>query len=285
MTDLPRYGQRSDPAAAPACPRHPSAQSVDYCKKCNRPMCVQCAIRTDVRSICVDCSSTVRQRIQPRGTVVTFGLIALCVGIFLIGLVSDGLWRLLAFAPDVGAGQPWRFLTTAFLHSGLWHLGFNMLALYWVGQSLEKLLGHWRFAAIYLLSAIGGTLMVLAWVLVEPGTWMQVTVGASGAVLGLFGAVLTLQRQSGLDTRQVAILIGINVVIGFLVPNVSWQAHLGGALVGAATAWALTAVGRPRAGVTARTQEIRSIGTAAGIAVAQLGLIALLYMAILEIHG
>ena len=83
---MPSYGQRSDPRAAPDCPRHPGVRSVDYCKRCNRPMCVDCAIPTEVRSICVDCASPKRgwarraSRVGAAGApVVTYSMMATCV--------------------------------------------------------------------------------------------------------------------------------------------------------------------------------------------------------------
>lgn len=280
---MPTYGQRSNPNAAPDCPRHPGARSIDYCKRCNRPMCVDCAIRTEVRSICVDCAGRSKRQLSARGPVVTNAIIAVCVVLFALGFIAPAIDRLLLFTPGSGYLQPWRFLTTAFLHSGLIHIAFNMLALFWVGRPLEVALGHWRFAALYILSAIGGSWAVLAWGVVQPSTLLTATVGASGAVFGLFGAIFLLQREAGLDTRSVAVLVGVNLLYGFIASGVSWQAHLGGLIAGLAVTWVYLRIGRPRPGVTARAQERKAIWTTLGMFVALAGLVALTYRVIFEV--
>ncbi|WP_235827149.1 rhomboid family intramembrane serine protease [Actinomyces culturomici] len=282
---MPTYGQRSNANAAPECPRHPGVRSVDYCKRCNRPMCPECAIRTEVRSICVDCAGRTRARTLARGPIVTHALVAVCVAVFAAGYVVPSLERLMLFTPGTGYVQPWRFLTTAFLHGGLLHLAFNMLALYWVGRSLEPVLGHWRFASLYALSAIAGSAAVLAWGIVQPSTLGTATVGASGAVFGLFGAIFVLQREAGLDTRSVIALLAVNLLYGFISPGVSWQAHVGGLLMGLLVTWIYLRVARPRAGVTARAQERRALWITCGLFVAEAAAIALTYRVIFEVLG
>jgi len=265
-TDVPRYGQRSDSSAAPECPRHPGVPAVDYCKRCHRPMCVQCRVPVEVGAICVDCARQNRLRRTTRAPVVTYGIIAACVVLYLIGLVSPAAEQAFVFAPTLGYRQPWRFLTTAFLHASVLHILFNMLALYWVGRSIEPVLGHWRFAVLYLLSAVGGSAAVLAWCFIQPQAWVTATVGASGAVFGLFAAVFVLQRLSGADTTSVLVLLGINLVYGFVQSGISWQAHVGGLVTGLVVAWVFARMARPRQGVTLRRQEQR-----AGIAAAIMG--------------
>ncbi len=240
-------------------------------------------IRTEVRSLCVECAGrNVRRQVASGTPVVTYGLIGISVALFLLSWISTSTWELLAFNPIVGYFQPWRFLTTAFLHSGIMHLLFNMLALYFVGQSLEAVLGRWQYLTVYLLSAVGGTLAVLVWALFQPSTFQQVTVGASGAVFGLFAAIFVVQKRSGIDTRAVVGLLAVNFLYGLLLPNVSWQAHLGGLLTGLFATWVLTAVAAPRPHVTARKQMWQSIGAALAIALAMVGLVALTYRLILE---
>jgi membrane associated rhomboid family serine protease len=95
---------------------------------------------------------------------------------------------------------------------------------------LEPALGHVRFAAVYFISGLGGSIAVL---LLAPGSFV---LGASGAIFGLLGALVVIVRRLGGNTAQLLIVIGLNVVIGFVVPNIAWQAHIGGALVGAALA-------------------------------------------------
>lgn len=281
----PLYGQRSDPLAAPECPRHPGVRSVDYCKKCNRPMCVECRVPTEVRAVCVECASAPRISRSASRPSVTIALISLCVALQLLVLVVPSVQGRLLFSPPLGLREPWRFLTTAFLHSGIPHLVLNMMALYWVGPSLERLFGHWRFAAIYLLSAIGGSAFVLLWVLIQPDTALTATVGASGAVFGLFGAIFIAQRESGMDTRSVLALLMVNMAYGFIVPNVSWQAHVGGLIAGTLLALLFIRQGRPRAGVTARKQQMQALWMTAGAFAALCALIGLIYRVIFEVLG
>jgi len=110
-----------------------------------------------------------------------------------------------------------------------------MYALWITGPFLEQMLGRWRFAALYLLSALGGSVGYL--VLAGGPTsdaWYTAVVGASGAVFGLFGAILLVLRRTGRSATQIVVLIGINFAIGLFVPGIAWQAHLGGLVVGAA---------------------------------------------------
>ncbi|WP_435737784.1 rhomboid family intramembrane serine protease [Cellulosimicrobium sp. PMB13] len=167
--------------------------------------------------------------------VVTFTIIGLCVVSWILQLVTGGEWtRMLAFAPVVGEQDPYRFLTAAFLHStSPVHILFNMYALWITGPFLEQMLGRWRFTALYLLSALGGSVgyLVLAGGPAEQA-WYTAVVGASGAVFGLFGAILLVLRRTGRNAMQIVVLIGINFAIGLFFPGIAWQAHLGGLVVG-----------------------------------------------------
>ena len=127
-----------------------------------------------------------------------------------------------------GTFQPWRLLTGLLVHGGFWHVGLNMLAVWMIGRSLEPLLGHARFLALYLISGLGGSVAVA---LLSFGTPV---VGASGAVFGLLGALLVIGRHIGANITGILIILGINLVIGFIPGmGVSWQAHVGGLVVGA----------------------------------------------------
>ncbi|MGC0141902.1 MULTISPECIES: rhomboid family intramembrane serine protease [unclassified Pseudactinotalea] len=162
---------------------------------------------------------------------VTLTMIGLCVALFLLDFADGGAARReLIFSPLAGSVEPWRMLTTAFLHAGVLHLAVNMYALWITGPFLERFLGTWRFLALYLLAAFGGSVAVL--VLTPYDLWRVGTVGASGAVFGLFAAAALLLRRVGGDYRQILLVIGINVVISFTIPNISWQAHMGGMIVG-----------------------------------------------------
>ena len=238
--------------APPVCPRHPDTVAYVRCQRCDRPTCPACQVPSTVGVHCVDCARQSQAgRSQARtllggtvvsGSVVTKVLIGLCVAAYAIQILVPALDFQLAFVPELAASEPWRFLTTAFLHANYMHLGFNMWALWVLGGVLEPVLGRWRFTAIYLLSALGGSTAIywLSW----PGTdsWITMTVGASGAVFGLFSTMFVVQRRFGRDTSGIVALLAINAVISFLGANISWQGHLGGLVVGgivaAIYAWA-----------------------------------------------
>ncbi|MHA7209244.1 rhomboid family intramembrane serine protease [Arthrobacter sp. MDT1-65] len=176
--------------------------------------------------------------------VVTYTLIGICVVVFLLQLLVPGITRAFTYAPvfTAGAGgvipaEPWRMLTAAFLHSqnSFLHIAFNMYALYILGKVLEPAMGRARFLALYLISAVGGSIGVL----LLSDNPLQGVVGASGAVFGLFGALFIVQRKRGGDVRQIVVLIAINAVLGFVVPGIAWQAHVGGLVAGAACAAAI----------------------------------------------
>lgn len=191
---------------------------------------------------CPDCvregQATVREaRTLTGGTIhgdpilVSKILIGLIVAVFVVNLaLDDRLFELFAMQGAAVAldGEQYRLVTSAFLHSGLTHLAFNMLALWFVGGAVEPRLGRWRYLAVYLLSALGGS--VLSYVVDSP---LQVSVGASGAVFGLFGALFVLMRKLRFDVGGLVGLIAINAVIGFIPGlNINWRAHLGGLIVG-----------------------------------------------------
>lgn len=200
---------------------------------------------------CVECvrdgARTVRQprtrfggRVRSITPVVTYALIAVNVLAFIVQAGSADLERqLVLWSPAVADGDLYRLVTSAFLHHGLTHLLFNMWALYVVGPSLELSLGRLRFIALYALSALGGSVLVY---LLSPLN--SATAGASGAVFGLFGATFVVAKRLDLDVRWVVALIGINLVITFVVPGISWQGHLGGLVTGALIAWAYASARR-----------------------------------------
>jgi membrane associated rhomboid family serine protease len=138
--------------------------------------------------------------------------------------------------PGVADGAYWRLLTTAFLHAGILHIAFNTYALVLFGPMLERLLGWGRFLALYLTCAVSGS--VMAYWFTGPAT---PTLGASGAIFGLFGAALVLLYQRGQDVSFLLLLLGFNVVLSFR-GGISWQAHFGGLaaglLIGAVVAYA-----------------------------------------------
>ncbi|PFG39771.1 membrane associated rhomboid family serine protease [Georgenia soli] len=232
----------------PVCPRHPDRVSYVRCQRCQRPACPECQRPAAVGIQCVDCVNEARSRVPTTRTVlggraregrpvVTITIIALCVVVYLAQRVP-GLMVTpsFIFMPALGDQQPYRFLSSAFLHGGTLHLALNMYALWLVGSVLEPALGRWRFVSLYVLSAIGGSVAVL--LLADPSgpSWSTSVVGASGAVFGLFSAIFLVMRRLGRDATQILVLIALNFVIGFVVAGISWQSHLGGAVTGAALA-------------------------------------------------
>lgn len=229
----------------PVCPRHPTRVAYVRCQRCGRPACPECQRPAAVGVHCVDCvaqaAAGAREgrtmfgaRVRDGRPVVTLTLVGLCAVSYVLQLAVPGWTSRWAFSPVAGAFEPWRFLTAAFLHSPsqVFHILFNMIALWMVGPYLESTLGRARFATLYLVSALGGSVgaVVLAPV---TDTWTTALVGASGAVFGLFGAVLVVLRRTGRDARSIVGIIVINGVLGFVLPGIAWQAHLGGLVTGA----------------------------------------------------
>ena len=243
----------TDHDTPPVCPRHPDRVTYVRCQRCDRPTCPQCQVPSAVGVHCVDCAR--RNASSRRGVssllggraitdaLVTKGLIIACVTIYLVQMALPSLGAQFAFVPAVASSQPWRFMTTAFLHASLMHLAFNMWALWVLGSALEPILGRWRFAALCALSALGGSTMIY-WLAspTAPASWLTSTVGASGAVFGLFAALFIIQRRFGRDTSAIVGLLVLNLAISFIGANISWQGHLGGlvtgAIVAALYAWA-----------------------------------------------
>lgn len=258
-------------AQVPVCPRHPDRPSYVRCQRCGRPACPDCQRAAAVGFQCVDCVNETRRTTPEVRTVyggavatgrpmVTFAIIAVCAVLQLLQFLipNQGVYQALAFAniyaePKYGEFEPWRMLTSAFLHSpdNLLHILLNMYTLWIFGQALEPMLGRLRFLALFLVSALGGSVgYLLLTPLYVPGQQLFGVVGASGAIFGLFGAMLMVQRQRGGDTRQLWVLIAINGVIGFLVPQIAWQAHLGGLITGGLCAAVLAYTPRgPRQGL------------------------------------
>ena len=259
-------GVTSEQSVIPTCYRHPDRETRLACSNCDRPVCTDCVRAAAVGQRCLECSKPsertrvmgmddVRQRAD-RMPPVTMTVLAISAGLFVLGAVVPGLAGTLRdhFAQindAITAGQIWRPVTAAFLHGDFMHIAFNMYALYLFGPPLEREVGSPAFAAMYLAGALAGG---AAYYLMVPFGY---AVGASGAIFGLFGAFLIASYRGRHTTvgraslRQLLILLGINLVIGF-VPGlgIAWQAHLGGLVAGAliATAWTTPAM-RDRPGL------------------------------------
>ncbi|GLZ81241.1 rhomboid family intramembrane serine protease [Actinorhabdospora filicis] len=187
---------------------------------------------------------------------VTYALVAINVAVFLLDAVLTKGRSLGGFGIGGGSGyspaQLWggviapsftqdgqlytgvmdggwyRLLTSGFVHYGVLHLLMNMFALWFVGRGMERTIGHVRFAALYLVSGLGGAVAV--YLFSDP---RSVTVGASGAIFGLFGALVFVNRRLGRELQGVIAIIAINVIFSFSVSGISIAGHLGGLVTGA----------------------------------------------------
>jgi membrane associated rhomboid family serine protease len=138
--------------------------------------------------------------------------------------------------PGVSDGAYWQLMTSAFTHVEIWHIGFNMLALYILGPQLEMILGHARFLALYLLSGLVGSATVY-WLAGETSP----TIGASGAIFGLMGAALVVLRNRGVNPMEsgLGLWIGLNLLLTFTISNISIGGHIGGLIGGSLAALVL----------------------------------------------
>ena len=252
-------GVPRQPGVVPTCYRHPKREAHIRCVRCDRPICPDCMIPASVGFQCPECvrggnktqrvaRTALGGRISPNQTAATFTLIAINVVMFLIEQASPTfIYRFGLTATPLGVrtshgvevfsgianGEYYRLLTSMFLHENVMHILFNMWALYVVGAPLERMLGRVRFVVLYFLSGFAGS--ALAYWLAAPGS---LTVGASGAIFGLFGALFVLGRRLRFDIRPIGFLIGINLLLTFTIANISWQGHVGGLVAGAALAGA-----------------------------------------------
>ena len=269
----------------PVCYRHPDRITGLSCSRCDKPICVECSNDASVGQLCPECATpSGRHRVvqgrqiygRPsfQSTPVTFSIMAVTVAIYLVGMVSTDLDNLLfenlAQANWlVAAGEWWRIFSAALLHGSLMHIGFNMYALYLFGPRMEQQVGSSSFAALYVAAAGTGGLVSYLF-----GSIDQISIGASGAIFGLFGAWIfvawKMRKTPGGRSMftQLFVLLAINVVIS-LTPVFDGLAHLGGfvAGLGIAAIWSVLAVGRSNAVV---------IRTAIAVAVVVLDLAAVL---------
>ncbi|MGN6753081.1 MAG: rhomboid family intramembrane serine protease [Intrasporangium sp.] len=279
------------PASQSVCPRHPDREAYVRCQRCGRPACPECQRPAPVGIQCVDCVREAARTSRQGRTVlggrstdgrpaVTYTLIGICVIVFLIQWVSPQITDEFAFRPLQGWVEPWRFVTAMFLHSprSLVHIGFNMYALYILGSYLEPLLGRARFLALYLVSGIGGQVGVLllagsptvnGLVTGQDGAWVTPVVGASGAIFGLFGALIVLNRHLNRSVAGIYGIVLINAAIGFIVPGIAWQAHLGGFVTGLAGAGLIVLARRRSLPALAWTGLAALLVVVAGIAFAK----------------
>ena len=243
------------------CYRHPDRETGLSCSECDRPICYECMSPAPVGLRCPDHSGKAQgiQKVTAvanravtgvggrRTNLVTMTLIGINLGVYALELAlgssingqNNWLYDHGVLVRDACCinGQPigiahgdwWRLITAAFLHYGPLHIAFNMYALYFAGSILEQMLGRWRFALLYLVSGVAGSAGAL---LVTPNS---PTAGASGAIFGVLGGLLVLERRGHIGTGgQVLGLIVLNLVITFAIPGISIGGHVGGLAAGIA---------------------------------------------------
>ncbi|GGZ12208.1 rhomboid family intramembrane serine protease [Streptomyces poonensis] len=259
-----------DAHSLPGCYRHPDRETGVRCTRCERPICPECMVNASVGFQCPECVRTgsgtghapdaSRPRTLAGGTVssdprlVTKVLLGINLLVFLVQLSLgddftdrfDLLGR--AYVPWLGGlegvaeGQWYRLLTAMFLHGSYMHIAFNMLSLWWIGGPLEAALGRARYLALYLVSGLAGS--ALTYLLDEPN---QPSLGASGAIFGLFGATAVLMRRLRYDMRPVIILLVINLIFTIGWHNtIAWEAHIGGLVGGVLIGYAMVHAPRER---------------------------------------
>lgn len=227
------------------CYRHPKRESYVLCQRCAQTICSDCQIAAAVGVHCPECTASQqkeRRAARPKNqrlrggyppviTYVLLGLMGIVYGAQWLtgGFVTD----LMLYWPPRTEIEPWRMVTTIFVHStsSIFHILFNGYSLYILGTLVEQLIGRGKFATLFLLSGLGGSVAVL---------WLSpaaAVIGASGAIFGLFGALFVIQRTFGGANAQLLIVLGLNLALGFVVPGISWQAHIGGLVLGALVAW------------------------------------------------
>jgi membrane associated rhomboid family serine protease len=247
------------------CYRHPNRETGLACSECGRPICTECMTVAPVGLRCPDHSGrpqgVARVRRQVRragwagtGALVTKTLIALNVLVYLAeigsgsgttgaGSGSTVVERFALDGPDVANGGWWRLVTAGFLHANILHIGLNMLILWLVGSPLEEMLGRGRYLLLYFVSLLAGSAGAL---LQAP---LVTTVGASGAIFGLFGALLVLEyfATGQIVGGQAFGLIVINLIFSFAFSNISWGGHIGGLVGGILATLVLARFGRGHA--------------------------------------
>ncbi|MFG2144095.1 rhomboid family intramembrane serine protease [Streptomyces sp. NPDC048696] len=260
-----------DQASLPSCYRHPGVQTGITCTRCERPICPECMVSASVGFQCPECvrggsgtghAPTANQPRTMAGAAIAPGdphlltkvLIGLNIAVYLlqqsIGDKFTDAYSLLgqAVVPGFGSvqgvaeGQWYRLVTAMFLHGGITHIAFNMLSLWWIGGPLEAALGRVRYLALYFVSGLAGSALTY-WLAAAN----QPSLGASGAIFGLFGATAVLMRKLKYDMRPLVALLVINLVITFNPwGGIAWQAHIGGLVGGTVIAYAMVHAPRER---------------------------------------
>ncbi len=246
------------------CYRHPDRVTGLSCTECGRPICTECMTMAPVGIRCPEHSGKPQgvQRVtkgvrraafEGTGAKVTKALIGVNVAVYVAELATGGgvngtgstiYLHGVLFGPLLEQGEWWRLMTAAFLHYGPVHLLLNMVALYWFGSLLEERIGSGRYLLLYLVSGLAGSAGALLW----SNGFLTPTVGASGAIFGILGAGLVLERQRDYVFGGSALgVIVINFVFTFSISGISKGGHIGGLVGGILCALGLTRFGRGHA--------------------------------------
>ncbi|GGK64512.1 rhomboid family intramembrane serine protease [Streptomyces flaveus] len=253
----------------PTCYRHPDRETGIRCTRCERSICPECMVSASVGFQCPECvrdgsgtghsPAASRPRTLAGGTItedprlITKILLGLNLALFLVqlsigdrftdsfDLIGRAYVPILGDVEGVAEGQWYRLVTAMFLHGSVIHIAFNMLSLWWIGGPLEAALGRARYIALYAISGLAGS--ALTYLLAEPN---QPSLGASGAIFGLFGATAILMRRLNYDMRPVIALLVINLIFTFGWSNIAWEAHIGGLVGGVMIGYAMVHAPRAR---------------------------------------
>lgn len=245
-------------SASTTCYRHPDRTAGVRCQRCDRFICPSCMSSASVGFHCPECAQSGQQKVHTGSSlfgvrpIATQVLLGINVAVFLLSISmgdsisgrpdADGLLiEGAAYGPFIDqGGEWWRIITAGFLHYGLFHIAFNMYALWVLGPTFERSLGRLRFVLVYFACLIGGSFGAL---LVSPNS---LTAGASGAIFGLMGLAVVSQRSLGISIWDsgLGMVLVINFAITFGVGNISVGGHVGGFVVGLASGWLVYEVAR-----------------------------------------
>lgn len=250
--DAPRY-----------CYRHPDRETGLSCSECGRPICYECMTTAAVGLRCPDHSGKpqgvqkVTRAVTGAGSrrvnLVTLILIGINIAVVVAEFASSSsadflnnsiyergalfasLYNSQGELVGVAHGEWYRMFTAMFLHASFFHIALNMYSLYFVGTIMEQVIGRWRFLLLYLATGLAGSAGALYLSPQVP------TVGASGAIFGILGGLLVLERRRHIASGgQIAGLIVLNLVITFAFrSSISVGGHVGGLIAGIALMWAM----------------------------------------------
>jgi membrane associated rhomboid family serine protease len=259
------------------CYRHPQVVSGVRCARCERNICPDCMIPAPVGHQCPECVESARREFKSRAkgrlrtntTAATGALMALIVGGFVLQQTYPPFldWGIL-YAPYVAAGEYWRLFTVILLHANYLHLGVNLLTLWNLGRIAEQVFGRARYVAIFFVSGLMASAASYAW-----GDIRVPSVGASGAIFGIFGALIAyFYRRRGTAMgqnvlRQLMFWLMLNVFIS-MTPGIDWRAHFGGLIGGFVTGYVAEELDVRHAGKGAQIMSFVAVAAVAVVLVA-----------------